>query len=247
MNLQTRLGMLLMALALWACGKEDVAGGTSEETNAIAGVVRDSSGSPVAGAIVQARAARLESSALAKSSLSAYAGWLLGVADSTVLSDTTDAQGRWSIPLYSAGDYGVVIQYGSLSSYQQVSYAGQPLELASALGPTASLEGRVSLSGDSSHSPVRVALPGTPWSVWSDTLGAFRFAALPAGDYSFVVYSPDPQRYASTTYFVRWEPGTKAQALGPLPVQSAIDTELALAQTSLQWELPLDPEYGLQG
>lgn len=240
-----KLAGLSLLSVLASCSSEKVSGGTSEETNAIAGVMLDGSGKALAGVVVEVRSvSQVPTAALSKTA-----------ADSAnrVHLDTTGSDGRWAVALSEYGDYGVVGHHDSLLGYQVVNYSGKLVEISDTLRTGAPLSGSVAMTGDSVRTPVRVGLPGTPWAVWSDSLGQFRFASLPAGDYSFVVYSPDPERFVSTSYYVSWRPGVDSKVLGPLPVASVPDSgwntamSAAAYSSSFQWELPMNPEYGLQG
>lgn len=243
-NIRQHFFALGCALGLAACTSEPVAGGSSEETNALSGVLLNEKGVAQSGATIEVRSTRQLPTLLLNK---------VTIITDTALLDTTDSEGRWSVTLSEYGDYGVIASNDTLLSYQVVNFQGKNVDIRDTLHVGATLSGTIAMTGDSLHTPVQIGLPGTPWAVWSDSLGAFNFKSLPVGDYSFVVYSPDPEHYVSTSYFVAWKPGASAQVLGPLPTSPVPDsgwsTAMALSaySSSFQWELPVNPEYGLQG
>lgn len=241
-----KLILCLVALVwLAACSSDKVAGGTSEETNTIAGVLYNGQGQPVQGALIEVRSTKqIPMVVLTKTSLDIPV---------QVHLDTTDAMGRWAVSATEYGQYGIVAKHDSLQSYQTVLYNGNVVETSSTLQSTAPVAGTVRLSGDSLHSPVNVSIPGTPWSVLSDSLGGFQFAALPPGNYSFVIKSPDPERYTASSYYVSWKPGSTPVTLGPLPASQSPESDWdsendpSAYGNTFDWVLPVTPEYGLQG
>lgn len=243
---------LTLPLILLSACSTDVAGGTSEETNTVAGVVTGTDGKALAGAVVEIRALDASmSNALAKNSTTGFI--TLSSWTDTVYRDTTDANGNWQIALGSVGEFGAVIRHDSSSWFGSFTYAGKDLQLDGKLQKSGTLTGKLYLNGSIKHSPVLVGIPGTPWAAWSDSLGVFSFSGLPAGEYSVIARSPDPELYATVSYYIAWTPGSTPKLLGPLPSSTKPDTgwttalSAALYSDSMEWELPMNIEYGLQG
>ena len=113
-----KLYMFLLALSAFAlllcagCSNDDVAGGVSEETNTIAGVLTDRVGHPVASAMVYCKSVDV---------------------DTLETSDETDSKGRFSLPVKRYGSYGISATVDSLAYYQVVEYAGKDVEIQSEL------------------------------------------------------------------------------------------------------------------
>lgn len=217
---------LTLSGILGACST-DVAGGVSEETNTVAGILMDTKGDAVAGATVLARHT---------------------VEDSLSYTDTTDEKGRFAFPIHRQGVYGISVDQDSLASYRTVEYLGARLEVEVSLEKTVSFEGRIALDSSMQLGGVEVCLPGTPWKVETDSTGAFRFRSVPEGSYAFVVNSPDPIRYLNGTYRVELE-GDSAVLSGPMPAGSLVSGGVGEVSAKVildnEIQLPLSTEYGL--
>ena len=217
---------VLTLLEFAGCSTE-VSGGVSEETNTVAGVLRDFDGKTLPGVAVLA---------------------LHTEVDSLAFADTTDGEGRFAFPIQRQGVYGISANQDSLAAYSVIEYRGEKLEMEIGLNKTTAFEGRVTLDAGEDLSNVEVALPGSPWSVETDSAGVFRFENIPAGTYTIVVKSPDLARYADGMYLVEADVDS-ACLFGPFygsSIMGAVqETSKAGDVPDRVVQLPHSPEYGL--
>lgn len=156
-----RLGCIILAGMLAACGDDRMANGTSSEVpNALTGRVMTESGTPVAGCKVRVA-----------SSLS----WSdsTGKVDSTI----TDATGRWALPARSdSGSLVVLFQDGASMGLASLDPRDRGLARADTLRAQAWIRGSVVGATRSS----KVSLRGT--SIWAatDSSGNFLLGPVPA-------------------------------------------------------------------
>ncbi len=217
-----------LGFAFTACSESpDVAGGISEETNTLAGVLTDQNGKLAARVVMTAQHVDV---------------------DTLSYADTTDEKGRFAFPLKRQGRYGISANLDSSAVYSTVEYLGQKLELELNLEETTSLEGRVVLDSSAQSGDIRISLPGTPWTVEVDSLGNFEIKDIPVGKYPIVVKSPDPARYLDAAFMV--EASAKGSSIsGPSPLADVYDVDFSANWNSEKGEnivqLPLSTEYGL--
>lgn len=232
------LGSLLgvAGLMVFAACTTDVAGGVSEETNTLAGVLVDSKGQSMSGVALVARHVNV---------------------DTLVYTDTTDDSGKFAFPLKIQGMYGLSAEADSLALYKTVRYSGQKVDgISVEMSEVTSLKGRVVLDSALMDQSVRVCLPGTSWSVETDSAGLFEFDGIPVGSYMVMAESPDPVRYVDAVY--RLDAAKDSAVLyGPLPTND--DNILVDLSDSSGYnlgisydgnsgnviQLPLSAEYGL--
>lgn len=153
----------LLALALWGCEGERVAGGTSSEVpNALTGIVVDSRGIAAARCLVT----RTASDATADSGFGADTAW-------------TDATGRWALPARN-GRWSLLFQHsGELALVQEPAATSIPLRLSSG-GWISGIVGPGFTKG-------RVYLQGTGLWAQADSTGAFLLGPVPAGNLPIVL------------------------------------------------------------
>ncbi len=221
-------GASLAVAAFIACTETNVAGGVSEETNTLAGVIYNASGKPVSGTCVSARHYSV---------------------DSLVLTDTTDADGKFALPLKRQGLYGLSAEAGSAAYYETINYDGSEITIEGKLAKTNSISGTVALD----QKGVKVSVPGSPWTAETDSNGKFTLKGVPQGNITILAKSPDPVFY-SDAYYTAEVSSSGAKFYGPFPknvATKAIDfgTSAGTLQASTGAEvlhLPLSSEYGLR-
>lgn len=213
-----------------SCSTE-VAGGVSEETNTLAGVLTDHKGHNLSGVAVVARHM---------------------VEDTLVYADTTDDKGRFAFPLHRQGGYGISASADTLAFYSTVEFLGKKIEMDAKLRETVSFKGRVLLDSSMTQSNVVVTLPGTPWVSEADSAGNFSFEGIPVGTYAIVAKSPDPIRYLDAAYVL--DAGDEPAVIaGPLPTTGRVLYGVDSSACGIRFEkggasvvqLPLSTEYGL--
>lgn len=222
-------------LGLAAACSTDVAGGVSEETNTVAGVLVDVKGEVLSGVAVTARHM---------------------LVDTLAYTDTTDGAGKFAFPLSHQGVYGLSAESDSTALYKTIRYVGQKVEsLSLEMKETVSFEGRMVLDSSLVGKGIVAYLPGTSWYAETDSEGVFQFKNVPVGDYAIVVKSPDPIRYMDAAFVLK--AGKKGIALsGPLSSNNdnvfvdgkdslVKNLELASGSKGVEVQLPLSTEYGL--
>lgn len=190
--------VILAAFAIYtlvACSPEQTAGGYSEETNTLAGLVVDEKGAPQANVVVFARHTR---------------------ASISDLVDTTDSDGKFEMPLVRQGTYGLSATKGKKALYKMVAFNGQNVNVTAKLVSTTDISGKINLREDTVATSVNVSIPGSPWDAKSSSEGNFSFKKVPQGVYPVVAKSPDPIRFKDAFYVAEFKDG-KANFNGPYP------------------------------
>ncbi len=168
-------GLLFAALAWVGCSDNEVAGGVSEETNTIAGILVDKKGAPVVRAMVYCKSVE---------------------ADTVTSSDETDSKGKFSLSVKLYDSYGISATVDSMAYYEVVEFNGKDVELNKAtLTETADISGRVMLRDDSTAAGIVVRVPGSPWTATTDSLGFYKLEGVPAGKTTLQVVPTDLTRF----------------------------------------------------
>ncbi len=242
MNALLKIMLCTMPFVFAACSTE-VAGGTSEETNTIAGVLTNSSGKVLSGVVVAARLADAGSSA----------------SDTSVYADTTDSEGRFVLKPDTYGEYGVSAVTDSSAFYALTEYVGKPVALSGRLFATSSIAGNVYLRPDSAASGAVVCIPGTAWRTVADSNGSFNLKGIPGGEYFVSVISPSPSYVMSSYYKVSIPVDSGVAASGSSssadttlktsgPVSSGVAADVAFEYVNfMSWVLPLSTDYAVKG
>lgn len=199
-------GLLFAALAWVGCSDNEVAGGVSEETNTIAGVLVDKKGTPVVSAMVYCKSVE---------------------ADTVTSSDETDSDGKFSLPVKLYGSYGISAIVDSLAYYEIVEFKGKDVELNTAtLRETADISGRVMLRQDSAAAGIAVRIPGSSWTATTDSLGFYKLEGVPAGKTTLQVVPADLTRFVMVEHEVN--AGLLAGAKGMDSVMVPLSMEYGL-------------------
>ena len=199
-------GLLFAALAWVGCSDNEVAGGVSEETNTIAGILVDKKGAPVVSAMVYCKSVD---------------------ADTVTSSDETDSKGKFSLPVKRFGNYGISATVDSLAYYEVVKFMGKDVELNTAtLTETADISGRVMLRDDSTSAGIVVRIPGSSWTATTDSLGFYKLEGVPAGKTTLQVIPADLTRFVKVEHEVNV--GALAGAKGTDSVMVPLSMEYGL-------------------
>lgn len=199
-------GLLFAALAWVGCSDNEVAGGVSEETNTIAGILVDKKGAPVVSAMVYCKSVD---------------------ADTVTSSDETDSKGKFSLPVKRFGNYGISATVDSLAYYEVVEFMGKDVELNTAtLKETADISGRVMLRDDSTSAGIVVRIAGSSWSATTDSLGFYKLEGVPAGKTTLQVIPADLTRFVKVEHEVNV--GALAGAKGTDSVMVPLSMEYGL-------------------
>lgn len=237
--------LLLCYFAACSESGDEIAGGVSEETNTLAGVLVDASGKGLAGVPVVA---------------------LHYVYDTVRFVDTTDSDGKFGLPLSRQGQYGISAYTDSSAYYETVNYVGEKLSVSAKLSAVGDVAGVLNLRLDTNAVGVYVGIPGTDWGVETDSTGAFELEGVPAGVLPLYAKSPDPMRFNDAVYVVTVSEKSKAKFRGPIPtglfelfagetgevdsVNGFVDVdgfvEYVAAVSSEVLQFPLSTEYGLR-
>ena len=179
----TIFAALLFAALVWVgCSNNEVAGGVSEETNTIAGVLVDRKGSPVVSAKVLCKSVEV---------------------DTLESSDETNSKGEFSLPVKRYGSYGISASVDSLAFYEMVEFKGKDVDLKSvALRETVDFKGRVMLRDDSTAAGITVRVPGSSWAAQTDSLGFYKLEGLPMGKTGLLVVPTDLTRFVKVEHEV---------------------------------------------
>ena len=189
----------IVALAmssLVACS-DKVAGGVSEETNTVAGLLAGPDGRPAASVVVYVK--DYETNEVA-------------------FTDTTDSQGRFGMPVQKAGKYGISGQVDSLAFYGTFVYEGDTLALNAELTETTDITGTLNLRPDSGAVGVTVSIPGSIWSTVSDASGRFTLKGVPSGTMPVAAKSPAQSIYQDA-YFMALVKKGSVVFRGPVPIE----------------------------
>ena len=186
------------AISLVACSEgKKAAGGVSEETNTLAGVLINASGDPVSGVAVCARHYTV---------------------DTIVFNDTTDSEGRFGMPLERSGQYGISARTDSLAVYESVEYSGTEMEVRVKLSEVGNVSGKLNLRPGVAAKNVYVSIPGSDWGAYSDSLGRFKLEGVPVGVLPLYAKSPDQQRF-NNAVFVMKVYSDASVLTGPVPAE----------------------------
>lgn len=231
-TLASLLWLGLFIAIFCACSESDkVAGGVSEETNTLAGVLLDHKGKAASGVVLTARHFTM---------------------DSIVLVDTTDSDGQFGLPLKRQGKYGLSAQMDSHSYYETVDYEGSDISITAELQNQFNISGTLNLRVDTVAANVSVYIPGSEWNAVTDKNGHFSLKGVPMGKTPLIAESPDPIRFNDAVYLVEVEEKNNA-FLGPLPSEmlyvliedtTEIDETLFSSKDTLNF--PLSSEYGIR-
>lgn len=216
----------VFGFAFLGCSSENdstIAGGVSEETNTVAGILTDANGTPIRKAIVLARHTSV---------------------DSVQFSDTTSEKGEFTFPVVRQGVYGISSEYNSQAFYKTVEYVGKAISIDAELRPVSSVSAAVSLSEGDELSGIEVRIPGTIWQTTTDSSGHFTLSDVPEGDYSLEIRSPDPGRYLNALVPLKLS-GSDCNLGGPRPVEYRTEPSKKDTYTDSVIVLPLSTEYGL--
>lgn len=188
----------IASLSLSACSEgKKAAGGVSEETNTLAGVLLNASGSPVSGVAVCAKHFTV---------------------DTIVFHDTTDAEGRFGMPLERRGQYGISARTDSLAVYETVEYGGSEVDVRVTLSEVGTVVGRLNLRPGTVAKDVYVSIPGSAWEAYSDSTGRFVLDGVPVGVLPLYAQSPDLQRFNNAVFVMNVKQGG-SQLTGPVPAE----------------------------
>ena len=203
----TILAALLFVALVWVgCSDNEVAGGVSEETNTIAGVLVDRKGSPVVSAKVYCQSVEV---------------------DTLISSDETDSMGKFSLAVKRYGSYGISASVDSQAFYEVVEFKGKDVDLKSvALKETVDFKGRVMLRDDSTAAGIMVRVPGSPWTAQTDSLGFYKLKGLPVGMTNLQVVPTDLTRFVTVEHEVNI--GALAGASGVDSVMVPLSMEYGL-------------------
>ena len=203
----TIFAALLFVVLVWVgCSNNEVAGGVSEETNTIAGILVDQKGSPVVSAKVYCKSINV---------------------DTLESSDETNSKGEFSLPVKLWGSYGISASVDSLAFYEVVEFKGKDVELNTAtLKETADISGRVMLRDDSTAAGITVRVPGSSWAAQTDSLGFYKLEGLPMGKTGLLVVPTDLTRFVKVEHEVNV--GALAGANGVDSVMVPLSMEFGL-------------------
>ncbi|MBP5248029.1 MAG: hypothetical protein J6Z31_09275 [Fibrobacter sp.] len=172
---------ILSAGIFFACSTY-VSGGTSEETNTIAGVVTLPSGDVAARVAVEAQA--------------------VSGTDSTIYRDTTNSKGEFSISPKANGVYGLSGISKDYAFYDTISVYGKSVSRNAELVQTETISGNVFLRTNEAAQGAVVSIAGSPWKAVVDEDGSFTLFDVPQGEHSIQVLSPKTNYVLSQNYTV---------------------------------------------
>lgn len=161
-----------------ACSTE-VAGGVSEETNTVAGILKFPDGNVAARVAMQLQSIENETA---------------------IFVDTTDAEGKFSLTANARGLYGLSANANHFAYYDTVSLNGKSVQRNGDFVSATSISGNVYLRSAISASQVAVQIPGSPWKTTTDENGYFVLNQIPEGEISVSVSSPDKSWILGQTF-----------------------------------------------
>lgn len=212
---------------------DDVAGGVSEETNTLAGVLLDGKGNGVSGVAVVARHFEV---------------------DSIVLADTTDNDGAFGLPLKRSGKYGISAVADSSAYYETVDFDGNEVSVSATLLDAGKISGTMNLRNDTVAANVTVFIPGSRWVTETDENGEFTLEGVPFGIMPLFAKSPNPIQFNDAVYVVNV--GKKKTSFkGPVPAsefdlfaEDSLDEKVGFLTGANDEPLlfPLSVEYGVR-
>lgn len=218
-------------LAMMACSSEsDVAGGVSEETNTLAGILVDQNGKPAAGIAVMARFVQV---------------------DSIVEEDTTGKDGSFAFEVSHRGLYGISAMADSLAFFQLVDFQGKDMDVSGKLMKAFDFAGQVGSRENMPAEGIAVGISGSNWKTNVTEDGSFKLKSVPEGSFVLKVTSPDKVHFADGFYMVHvsakensvFGPIPADKVTGPSPVGNSL---LGVAKDVAQFMLPMSPEYELK-
>jgi len=227
---------ILGLLVLSGCPTK-TAGGSSEETNTIAGVLVDGSGKPVANALVSIQMSTSEATptVLAKASVSSVV--YVSLYDE-VLMDTTDGQGRWSVKPTYQGAYTILAKDSTGRLMIREVDFDDSVRVQDTMQQSRSLDLNLACRFGSPRGSV-VAIPGTPYAQAADSLGHVHFDSLPQGRYTIMLRSADPFRYADQRMNIDLRSSEVPSLWGPFQADAFFDS------TARSQALQATPSFGL--
>lgn len=251
MKLMIVFSMLLFVTALLGCNNSPQAGGSSEETNAIAGILVDSKGKAIANAWVEVRPTtdQYQPTVVMKTNV----GALRMAAATMSYRDTTDASGRWSIQSDIPGEYTILAGDSTGRKILRKVYLQKDMEIQDTLLPSVSFKTTISCRW-SLPQGVLAVIPGTMLHASADSAGTIRFDSLPQGDLDMKVLSGDAFRYEDIQVVLRLDPAQETRIWGPYSSNEMLDSANRTIVQSKATELPLDTltlplryDYGVRG
>lgn len=216
--------LLLCFLSFWAaCSEERFAGGVSEETNTLAGVLENSSGM-ASGVSVLARS----------------------LSTSFEVTCVSDSSGRFRMDL-PYGIYALSATEKNSSFYELVRISGEDVEISAKLLKGFDISVRVLFADSSSAEGVVVSLPGTNVKSTVGENGVLEFENLPRGNYVLNLKSPSTTEFENVYYRI-----SDSLFYGPYPDGIPLDSLSSLEISSRQtqdsvWILPFATERNLLG
>lgn len=246
------LWIAVLSMGFWvSCSKDQTAGGSSEETNAIAGVVVDGSGKPVANAWVEIRstAEQYQSTTVKKAS----AATLQLAATSESYRDTTDSLGRWDVDVSRKGLYTVLSgDAKGRMSLRNVDLQGDVV-VRDTLLPSVSFQTTITCRWGLSQGLLAV-IPGTMFHAYADSFGVVQFDSLPQGEVNVKIISPDVYRYEDIQVSLQLDAKGVSKLWGPYNGSDVLDSAMRMAVQSEVNQLtpdvislPLRYDYGVRG
>lgn len=156
-----------------------VAGGSSEETNTVAGTLSRPDGTPAARVAVLMRSTTISDSAYA---------------------DTTDSLGRYSLAPKAYGKYGISAEDSSFAFYDTVSFYGKSISRDFKLSGTDSISGFVFFREGEAAQGISVEVAGSPWKTSTDENGYFVLKAVPSTGVPVSIVNNQPKYVSQISY-----------------------------------------------
>ena len=197
----------VLAVLFFISCSTDVAGGSSEETNTIAGILKFPNGTAAAHAAIQMQS--------------------ITGNNSTIFSDTTDRTGNFSMTVKERGLYGISAIADSFAFYDTVSLNGHSIRREASLSKTFDISGHVYLREQIPAGQTVVQIPGSPWLTRTDSNGYFILTDVPQSSLSIAVNSPDKsfvlnQEYAIPADTANTQPQSSYSWILPLSTEYQI-------------------------
>lgn len=184
-----------LVMLLCGCSPVETAGGVSEETNSVSGVLVAADGNFARNVVIHARHS-------AKSD--------------QLFVDTTDENGAFGFSIKEYGEYVLSSHKAGQAIYETFVYTGSDLKMSSKMTTVKTIQGNLVLDGVSSPEDAKVGIPGTDWVSSVKPTGYFVLSNLPLGTYNLTVSSPDRERFDDAEYTLVLE-GDSYWLNGPLP------------------------------
>lgn len=191
-----KLLLLSLFIAFFvSCGETKVAGGVSEETNTVAGLLENTNG-PVRGVTVLARS----------------------ISKDFHVSSETDSLGKFKMEL-PHGLYALTASESGESYYELVRVAGEDLNVSGQLLSSFDAKIQVLFADSSVAVGVKIALPGTNVKTIVGENGFVELENLPRGNYVVELSSEKIATYENVYYRVM-----DSLFVGPFPENIALDS-----------------------